>query len=129
MAANRNPDPDSQNGIRADRFTSHALVEVRKFKKLPLFCHSAVLLDLSLSGFKIEFTSEVKAEPGERYWLNIPLGPLGIYAPKKILVQAESRWFDQQRCRIGGVFLELSKREKIILEQIIESINNRKNQL
>ena len=71
---------DSQKQ-RAHRYISHALVEVRRFKLLPFFCDSAVLLDISASGFKLEFTGEVKVSPGNQYWLNIPLSPLGIYAP------------------------------------------------
>jgi hypothetical protein len=34
---------------RAKRYVSHALVEVRRFKWLPFFCHSAVLLAASNS--------------------------------------------------------------------------------
>lgn len=111
---------------RPNRYTSHALVEVRRFKILPFFCYSAVLLDISISGFKIEFTSDTKVEPGSRYWLNIPLGPLGIFAPKRLLVQAETRWFDSDRFRIGGVFMNLTHTEKMIVEHIIQTIEARK---
>lgn len=127
----------SQNAIKTDgdpltprqpRYISHALVEVKKIKSLPFFCHSAVLLDISLSGFKLEFTSEVRIEPGARYWLSVPLSPLGIYAPKKLMARCECRWFDDHRFRIGGVFLDLEKTDLIIIEQIIETIKTRKSQ-
>ena len=49
---------------RESRFVSHAIVELRKFKHLPFFCHSAVLLDLSPSGFKLEFTGETQCRAG-----------------------------------------------------------------
>lgn len=110
---------------RPDRFTSHALVEVRRFKHLPMFCHSAVLLDISISGFKIEFTSDHKVEPGFHFWLNIPLSPLGIYAPKRLLISGECRWFDSNRFRVGGVFLELNKTDALLIGQIIETIESR----
>ena len=117
--ANSNPRPT--------RYVSHALVEVRKFKSLPLFCHSAVLLDISSSGYKIEFTSEVKMEPGTKCWLNIPLSPLGIYAPKKLAVQSECRWFDERRFRIGGVFVDLNKQDLLLIEQIIVTLQGRRS--
>ena len=111
--------------IRPARFTSHALAEVRKFKHLPFFCHSAVLLDISLGGFKLEFTGEVMTKPGEQYWLSIPLSPLGIYAPPRLIYRSEVRWFDDKRHRIGGVFMEATKKDHLIIEQIIDSLRKR----
>ena len=110
---------------RAQRYVSHALVEVRKVKWLPIFCHSAVLLDISVAGFKLEFTSEVQVSPGNQYWLNIPLSPLGIYAPKRIISKCECRWFDDTRYRIGGVFMDLNKTEYMLIEQVISSLRSR----
>ena len=107
---------------RQQRYISHALVEVKRFKVLPFFCYSSVLLDISLGGFKLEFTSEVVITPGTQYWLNIPLSPLGIYAPKKIICKCECRWYDDSRFRMGGVFIDLSKTDQIIIEQIVESL-------
>jgi hypothetical protein len=115
-------DGQDSNLKRDDRFTSHALVEVRKFKLLPFFCNSAVLLDISLAGFKLEFTSEIVAKPGDQYWLHIPLSPLGIYSPSRLICRAEVRWFDEQRFRIGGVFVSLSKNDRMIVEQVISSL-------
>lgn len=111
--------------VRPARFTSHALAEVRKFKYLPFLCHSAVLLDISLGGFKLEFTGEVNATPGSQYWLSIPLSPLGIYAPSRLMCRAEVRWFDARRHRIGGVFMEITKKDQLIIEQIIDSLRKR----
>jgi hypothetical protein len=107
------------------RYSSHALVEVRKFKMLPFGINSAVLLDISASGFKAEFTGEAKMKPGEHFWLNVPLVPLGIRAPARLSCRGECRWFDTKRFRIGGVFLELSKAEKLIIDQVIESLRQR----
>jgi len=111
---------------RPDRYLSHALVEVKKFKNLPFFCDSAVLLDLSSGGFKLEFTNEVRVEPGSRYWLSIPLSPLGIYAPKYLQLRSECRWFDDSRFRIGGTFIDLNKKDQMILEQVVENLLSRK---
>ena len=110
---------------RARRYVSHALVEVRRIKWLPLFCQSAVLLDISTSGFKLEFTGEVRATPGLQYWIHIPLSPLGIPAPSRLICHCEVRWFDDHRYRIGGTFLNLSKTDMMLIEQIVSSLKTR----
>jgi hypothetical protein len=110
---------------RPTRVTSHALVEVRRFKHLPFFAQSAVLLDISLGGFKIEFTGETQVKPGTQCWLSIPLRPLGIYSPERLVCQAECRWFDSHRYRVGGVFMSLTKTERLIIEQILDALKER----
>ena len=110
---------------RDKRYVSHALVEVRRYKWLPFFCHSAVLLDISVGGFKLEFTGEVASTSGRQYWLNVPLSPLGIPAPNRLLCLCECRWFDPQRYRMGGVFIELSDTDKTLIEQIVVSLRTR----
>lgn len=110
---------------RAERFISHALVEVKKYKNLPFGTYSAVLLDISLTGFKIEFTGEVDVKPGTVYWLHIPLAPLGINAPTKLDVKCEVKWFDEKRYRIGGIFIGLKKTDAAIIQQIYETLKYR----
>ena len=111
--------------LRQVRFASHALVEIRRFKHLPFGIHSAVLMDISLGGFKFEFTDEVKVTQGQQFWMAIPLAPLGIYAPSRILLRGECRWFDPKKYRIGGVFMDVSKTDLLILEQVIETMKER----
>jgi hypothetical protein len=110
---------------RAERFTSHALVEVRKFRWFPFGTESAVLLDMSTGGFKVEFTGETSVKPGGSYWLDIPLSPLGIRAPNRLLCQAECKWFDEKRFRFGGVFTGLKSADKILIDQIVEVLKSR----
>jgi hypothetical protein len=112
---------------RENRYTSHALVEFRKFKFLPLGIHSAVLLDISLGGFKIELTGDKKVAAGELFWLHIPLAPLGIYAPARLMCRGECRWFDTERYRVGGVFTGLSKTERLIIDQVVETLRQRRS--
>lgn len=110
---------------RENRYASHALVELRKFKHLPFGVHSAVLLDISLGGFKVEFTGEVRSKPGEQYWISVPLTPLGIYAPSRIIIRGECRWYDDKKFRVGGVFTSLTKLDRHILEQVVETLKKR----
>ena len=109
---------------REERFISHALAELRKFKKFPFFCHSAVLLDISRAGFKIELTGEYQIIPGSQYWLSIPLNPLGIYSPQRLVAKVECKWFDERRYRIGGIFLNLTDLDQLIIEQIVAAISH-----
>lgn len=117
---------DSKSSVnRAERFVSHALVEVRKFKQLPFFVDSAVLLDISVGGFKIEFTGDRVAKPGEKFWLSIPLSPLGIFAPTRISCKGECRWFDAKRFRVGGTFSNLSEGDRMVIQRIVENLQER----
>lgn len=122
----RDSKENSSNRLpRQTRFVSHALVEVRRVKWLPFFARSAVLLDLSSSGFKIEFTSEVKNSPGDLIYLSIPLSPLGITLPKEICCEGAVRWFDPQRFRVGGVFQGLTDTDRHVIERVIEMLRSR----
>lgn len=116
-------DPILQN--RAKRFLSHTLVELRQFKRLPFLCYSAVVLDISSGGFKLEFTGETMSTPGRRYWLHIPLIPLGIQTPSTFSCLCECRWFDSKRFRMGGSFINLSAQDEKLIEQIMASIKTR----
>jgi hypothetical protein len=118
-------DPSKNISVRERRYISHALVEIRKFKHWPFGIKSAVLLDISLNGFKMEYTSEVTSKPGELIWLNIPLNPVGIFSPSHLMIRGECRWFDKSRFRVGGIFLELTKSDKMIVEQIVETVRSR----
>jgi hypothetical protein len=115
------------NNDRHQRFQSHALVELRRLKFWPYFwVYSAVLLDISKGGFKLEFTGEHKVAQGESFWLTIPLQPFGIYSPKVFQAKVECRWFDEQRYRMGGTFNDLSTLDEHIIEQLIEAVHSNK---
>lgn len=117
---------DSRKPVgRESRYPSHALVELRRFKHLPFKVHSAVLLDISIGGWKAEFTGDVRTRPGEQFWLSIPLTPLGIFAPARLMCRGECRWFDEKRFRVGGVFTQLATTDRHILEQVIETLSQR----
>jgi hypothetical protein len=123
---NKQSDSKKKPLDRENRYTSHALVEFRKFKVLPIGIHSAILLDISLGGFKIELTGDKKVRTGENFWLHIPLAPLGIYAPARLMCRGECRWFDGERFRVGGVFTDLSKTDRMIIDQIVETMKQRR---
>lgn len=92
---------------------------------LPIFCRSGILLDISSAGFKIEYTGESHSRIGDVFWLSIPLAPLGIYSPSRLMIKGECRWFDSKRYRLGGVFLDVNETSRLILDQVIESLRRR----
>ncbi len=112
---------------RAERFVSHALVEVRKYRHLPFFVDSAVSLDISIGGFKIEFTSDRVAKPGEKFFLSIPLSPLGIFAPARLTAKGECRWFDGKRYRVGGTFSGITDSDRMVIQRVVENLQQRGN--
>lgn len=115
---------DTKKG-REERITSHTLAELKKFRWFPFMSHSAVLLDISRSGFKLELTGEAKIEPNSVFWLTIPLAPMGIPVPKILTLKVECKWFDNKRYRIGGVFLNPAEIDQKIMDEVIESIKER----
>jgi len=110
---------------RRTRYTSHALIEVRRWRFWPFGVTSGVLLDMSVEGFKLEFTSDYKAKTLDRLWITLPLGPLGIIAPKRLSLPVEVRWFDGRTFRIGGVYLGLTSEQKNVIQKVVKSLKER----
>jgi len=107
---------------RQERVMSHALVELRRTKWWPLGVQSAVLLDVSSGGFKIEFTGKASCVVGDTYWMQIPLAPFNISSPQAITVKVLVKWFDPEKMRLGGVFDSPQKSSELYLEQIIDRV-------
>ena len=118
---------EASQALRPQRFTSHALVEIRRFRWLPVGTQSAVLLDISHEGFKIEFTSEFKAQIGKSYWITIPLAPLGIHSPTRLSCLSQCRWFDDSRFRVGGVFIDLEDSQRALIHKIVDNLRDDKS--
>ncbi len=110
---------------RRTRYTSHALIEIRKWRFWPFGVTSGVLLDMSVDGFKLEFTSEYTCKTLDRLWITLPLGPLGIIAPMRLSLPVEVRWFDSRRFRIGGVYLGLTSDQKVVVQKVVKSLKER----
>ena len=113
---------------RPDRFFSHAFVEARKVRWLPIFCQSGILMDLSLNGFKIEIMGALKHKANDRFWLHVPLLAFGIHDLASIDFRAEVKWVDQDHSRIGGIFVDLDPNAKEIIERILLKISKKSNQ-
>ncbi len=115
--------PTKSVETRDPRYRAHALVEIRKYKYLPFYVHSAVLLDISYGGFKAEFTGNAKVAPGEIVWLHIPLQPLSIPSPSHLYCRGKIKWFDPKRNRIGGVFIDVQTIERNVIDQLVDVLS------
>ena len=118
----KNEDKSKGLEARPNRFFSHAVVEARKVRWLPIFCQSGILLDLSVGGFKIEIMGSLKHKIGERFWLHLPLAAFGLHDLPSLDLRAEAKWIDQEHCRIGGVFVDLDPSSKDIIQRIVSGL-------
>jgi len=120
------PNNESAHRSRAERVISHALVEVRRHPRWwPFGVRSAVLLDVSETGFKIEFTGQASYQGGEKLFMEIPLHPFGILAPRSIVLSIQIVWFDSQKMRCGGVFLNPNHTVSVVLQKIMHTAKMR----
>jgi hypothetical protein len=118
---------DESRGLRkTPRFESHALVEVRTSWWNPFSTKSAILIDISADGFKIEFVSALtKIKFGSKVRITIPLAPFGIYSSQAVILSAIVRWFDERNFRCGGVFDKPSSEIEAHLAQIVSFVASR----
>jgi hypothetical protein len=115
-------------GLRSKtRYESHALLEVRTSRWNPFAIESAILIDISWEGFKIEFVGSVKPiKPESWLRLSIPLSPFGIMHPQVLKLDAHTKWFDDRNSRCGGVFFHASDDDKVLIAKIIEVVEHKR---
>ncbi len=111
---------------RAPRFPSHALVEARTSWWNPFAKSSAVLLDMSVTGFKIQFVERVSLKKEDKLQLIIPLEPFGLMGGGRLNLKAQVKWFDEPVMRAGGMFLNCSDQERLMIEGILASVISRR---
>lgn len=109
---------------RSERVMSHALVELRSHSWWPFGIKSAVLLDLSATGFKIELTGPANIALESIHLLTIPLSPFGLAAPSYIQTKVKIKWFQKEKMRIGGTFESVRPSDTIYLDRIIAYVKD-----
>ena len=57
--------------------------------------------------------------------MHIPLPPLGIMSPPRLLLKTECMWFDSDKYRMGGRFVSLKENERHIIEGVIEALESK----
>ena len=115
--------------MRPTRVVSYFLVNIKKYRYLPFFSScSAVLLDISFSGLKLNIEGNYKLALGQQFWLSIPLAPVGIFSPSKLVIRCECKWFDPSKMRAGCIFVNPSPKEEKIIDSIITQLLKNNNQ-
>ena len=117
-------DSDKVFNLRPTRVISYFLVELKKNRFNPFNSSSAVLLDISFTGCKVEVVGKMKMLPGENFYISIPLSPMGIEGGSSIKLKCECKWFDASSSRLGCVFVNPSEKESKIIDRIIEKLMN-----
>lgn len=110
---------------RAKRVESHALVDIKLSSWNPFSTTSAVLLDLSWQGFKIEFVNQVKVKPGSKLSMSVPLASFGILAPARLKLKIQVKWFDGRMLRAGGIFEPENHEQDYLIQKIIDVLTLR----
>ncbi len=115
--------------MRPTRVVSYFLVNIKKYRYLPFFSScSAVLLDISFSGLKLNIEGDYKLSSGQQFWLSIPLAPVGIFSPSKLVIRCECKWFDSAKMRAGCIFVNPNQKEERLIDQIITQLLKNNNQ-
>lgn len=117
----QNPGPEGLHE-RVPRTTSHALLDLRPMWWNPFLTLSAVLLDISPKGFKIELVENASLRPNSRVTLKIPLAPFGMKRPRHLVVRGHLRWFDSDSRKAGGEFTALKASQETIVQRILEGL-------
>ena len=112
---------------RPPRFPSHALIEVRLSRWNPFARTSAVLIDMSVSGFKIQLVDRAPLKVGSLYYLAVPLEPFGIQVATKLTLRGEVKWVDMDGMRAGGIFVDVGDRDRLLIERVIAAVISRES--
>ena len=114
---------DAADRDRAPRFRSHALVDMRLSQWNPFSTVSAVLLDLSWQGFKVEFVNSIKLRPGAELAMIIPLAPFRIQSPSSIKMRVVVKWIDARNFRAGGIFVAQTDQHRHLIDTILLNLS------
>lgn len=110
---------------RSQRLSSHALVDIKTNRWNPFSRRSAVLLDLSETGFKVEFTSNVNVAIDALLHFRLPLSPFGIFKPAELRLIGKVVWFDATTMRAGGTFQTPQPLMQQALGQLIAALQKK----
>ncbi len=105
---------------RERRYFSHASADVKTSSWNPFSRSSAVLLDISQHGFKIELKGSKTLKAAQAFWLRIKLSSFDINTPKFLEAYVTTVWFDKVSNTGGGVFSDLTKEKEDIIDRVLD---------
>ena len=124
-AEHKKDDAETQQSRHNQRLLSHTIIDVRPFRSLPLFTQSSHLLDISNGGVLLEFITVPRITEGKKYWMIGHLTPLGINDVHQLQCYLQCRWVDDNKCRVGGLFVDLDEQNRRIVELVLQRIREK----
>jgi len=115
--------PDAGKVDRAARQSAFLLATVRKIRWVSFWSVDANVIDLNLNGVKISFAFDIRAKPGQTFWIiiNHPKAEECQNAAT-VTVQAQCRWYDPNEYTVGAVLDVSSESIKTGLQSIIDTL-------
>jgi hypothetical protein len=116
--------PDGREMVpRAERRTAYMPVQVRRYRWLPFLRMDASLVDLSGGGFKLAFSRNVAARPGDAFWVQLDLVD-GKGGTETLLCRGECRWYNPRERTLGGKFHGLTSEQETRILALIETLRS-----
>ena len=125
VAHTKEAQEETQRSRANQRLLSHTVIDVRPFRHLPLFTQSSHLLDISNGGLLLEFITVPRITARKKYWMIGHLTPLGIDDVHQLKCYLECRWVDDEKCRVGGLFVDLDAKNQRIVELVLQRIREK----
>ena len=109
------------------RYASDLIIGIKLSKWNPFSKVKARLIDISWSGFQIEFFKSVKIKHDQHIQLHISLEKING-AMGWICIESQIKWFDEQNLKAGGIYTQSNPKDPktILLEKIIHYIAKQK---
>ena len=108
---------------RAPRVFAHAIATIKANNWNPLGGWSAIVLDLSAGGCKLELVEGNKFKEGKKYYLDIPLASFNVSEPNSLKLYGEVMWYNDKRLRIGFRFIEPKREQVDIINHILDNLD------
>ncbi len=107
---------------RAPRVFAHAVATIKANKWNPLGGWSAILLDISAGGCKLELVEGAGFKEGKKYYVDIPLASFNIDEPHALKLYGEVMWYNDKRLRIGFRFIGAKQSDVDMINYILDNL-------
>ncbi len=97
-------DPQAERVPRPTRRTAYLPVFVRRYRFLPIMRINAQLIDVSDEGVKLQFPVDIRAKPGSKFWIEIPVSLVAENVPGAAFFAGECRWYNPLDFTLGATF-------------------------
>ena len=107
-----------------ERLRSSMEIRVRCPSWNPFSAKQALLLDLSLGGFGLEFCQKTRLQVGANVLLLLSPWSFGLAGSSTLSLGAQVVWFDERACRCGGRLLLESGEKRVRLQEALDQLGS-----